>query len=83
MLRKRRGFKVLDFPSSNLDFAFVEYLPEGFAAAFIKSNCEFSSLATLVFSSSHLPDFLRFANLFLALWTFGHNAHVYELLGVN
>jgi stalled ribosome rescue protein Dom34 len=74
--RKRKGVSVL-LPFTGLDFAFVQYLSEGFAAAFKKPNCELGSFSTLVFSSSHLPSFLGLANFLLAFGTFSHNTHVY------
>ena len=57
---------------AGLDLAFVEYLSEGFAAALVEPNCEFVSLAVLVFSSSHLPSLLGLHDLFLAFRTFSH-----------
>jgi len=61
---------------AGLDFALAKHLPEGFAAAFIKPDCEFGSFATLVFSSGHLPGLLGFADFLLALRTFSHSAHI-------
>ncbi len=63
---------MFNLPSVSLDFAFVQDLPEGFAAAFIKSDCEFGALTVFVFSSSHLPSFFWLANFFLAFGTFSH-----------
>jgi len=56
-----------------LDFPLVQDRPEGFSTARKQSNSKLCSLATLVFSASHLPRLLRSTNFFLTLRTFSHN----------
>jgi hypothetical protein len=45
---------------------------ERFSTAFKESNSKLCSLATLVFSSSHLPGLLWFTYFLFALRTFSH-----------
>jgi hypothetical protein len=56
----------------SLDLAFVENRSEGFAAAFVKADCEFGSFAALVFLAYHLPRLCR-SNFLLTLRTFCHS----------
>ena len=57
--------------SLHLDFIFAYCLPEAFAAAFAKGNCQFCPFSCFIWSSSHFPGFLRL-NFFSTLRTFGH-----------
>jgi hypothetical protein len=57
----------------SLDFSLVQDRSEAFSATDKESDCEFSPLATLVFSASHLPGLLRSTDFFLTLGTFSHN----------
>jgi hypothetical protein len=57
----------------SLDFSLVQHGSEAFPTTDKESDCEFSPLATLVFSAGHLPGLLRSADFFLALGTFSHN----------
>jgi hypothetical protein len=57
----------------SLDFSFVQHRSEAFSTTVKESDCEFGSLATLVFSASHLPGLLRSTDFFLTLGTFSHN----------
>jgi hypothetical protein len=81
--KKEKRRELVLFLFAGLDFALVKHLPESFATALIKPDCEFGSLATLVFPASHLPSLLRFADFLLALRTFSHSAHISKCYRVN
>ena len=55
-----------------LDLAFVQYGPESLPAAFVEAYCEFCPFTVLVFSTSHLPSLLGFADFLLTLGAFSH-----------
>jgi len=63
-----------------LDFSLVQDRFERFSTAFKQSNSKLCSLAILVFSSSHLPSLLGFANFFLTLRAFCHDIPLFQRL---